>query len=149
MPAADARCRRPLPTPTTRYEFQDELNPLRSDQWAVLELEQPLPCSVPSVLIGSHLDTDQNLATCRLAFHGRLLQSVTKEEVEKLRIFKRKLKEGQIERVQDERTVICKNLFQAGTDVSAKPNRNRTGAHGRSIVHRSFRAAPRCAGGQF
>lgn len=73
---------------------------MRADQWAVLELEHPLPCAIPAVLIGSHLDVDANSATCRLAFHGRLLHSVTKEEVEKLRIFKHKLKEGQIERVQ-------------------------------------------------
>ena len=35
-----------------------------------------------------------------------------------LRIFKHKLKEGQIERVQDASTLICKNLFTAGTDMN-------------------------------
>jgi len=100
------------------YEHQDELDPMRADQWAVLELEQPIPCAVPSVLIGSHLDTDSNAASCRLAFHGVLLHSVSRQEVEQLRIFKRKEKEGQVERVHDERTVICKNLFQPGTDMN-------------------------------
>jgi len=119
--ASVALAKTPLQTSidlSREYEYQDELNPLRPDQWAVLQFEQPLPCAVPSVLIGSHLDSDTNLSTCRLAFHGRLLQSVTPEEVARLRIFKRKLKEGQIERVQDERTVICKNLFLAGTDMN-------------------------------
>ncbi|KAL3914363.1 MAG: hypothetical protein SGPRY_007653, partial [Prymnesium sp.] len=117
--ASVALAKTPLPESidlTREYEHQDELDPTRADQWAVLQLEQPLPCALPSVLIGSHLDTDSNLASCRLAFHGRLLLSVSKEEVERLRIFKRKLKEGQIER--DERTVICKNLFLAGTDMN-------------------------------
>lgn len=46
------------------------------------------------------------------------MRSLTPEEVHALRIFKRKLKEGQIERVHDERTVICKSLFKAGTDMN-------------------------------
>ena len=100
------------------FEHQDVLDPTRADQWAVLELETPLPCAIPSVLIGSHLDTDTSTTGCRLAFHGMLLRTITREEVEKLRIFKRKQKEGQIDRVQDERTVICKNLFNAGTDMN-------------------------------
>ena len=46
------------------------------------------------------------------------VQSVSSEEVEQLKIFKRKLKEGQVDRVHDEQTVICKNLFQPGTDMN-------------------------------
>ena len=46
------------------------------------------------------------------------VQSLSSEEVEQLKIFKRKLKEGQVDRVHDEQTVICKNLFQPGTDMN-------------------------------
>ena len=40
------------------------------------------------------------------------------EELRALKIYKHKLKEGQVERVQDETTLICKNLFQPGTDMN-------------------------------
>ena len=43
-----------------------------------------------------------------------MVQSLKPEEVAALRIYKHKLKEGQVERVHDETTVICKNLFQPG-----------------------------------
>ena len=35
-----------------------------------------------------------------------------------LRIFKWKSKEGQVDRVTDEHTVICKGLFKPGTDMN-------------------------------
>jgi len=100
------------------YEYQDELDQTEPEQWAVLQLEQPIACALPTTVIGSHLDSDTNLNTCRLAFHGKLLRSLSPEELRKLRIFKHKSKEGQVERVQDEQTLICKNLFKPGTDMN-------------------------------
>ena len=41
-----------------------------------------------------------------------MLRAVGTPELRTLRIFKFKSKEGQVERVQDERTVICKGLFK-------------------------------------
>ena len=46
------------------------------------------------------------------------MQALSAEELHALKIFKRKLKEGQIDRVQDANTVICKGLFQPGTDMN-------------------------------
>ena len=40
------------------------------------------------------------------------------QELHSLRIFKPKFKEGQVDRVQDARTVICKGLFKPGTDMN-------------------------------
>ena len=77
-----------------------------------------VPCALPAVGIGSHLDAATTSATCRLAFHGLMLRAVGTPELRTLRIFKFKSKEGQVERVQDERTVICKSLFKPGTDMN-------------------------------
>ncbi|KAL0044347.1 hypothetical protein WJX82_001339 [Trebouxia sp. C0006] len=43
-------------------------------QWGLLTLSQPITASEDSVLIGSRLDANQEAATCRLAFYGRLLK---------------------------------------------------------------------------
>ena len=113
--------RAPLPLAfdfSREWLFQEELHPAAAEQWAVLELETPVSCALPCAVIGSHLDADATANACRLAFHGMLVQSLTDEQFHALRIFKHKLKEGQIERVQDASTLICKNLFTAGTDMN-------------------------------
>jgi len=99
------------------YEWQEELDVERAEQWAILHLESPVACSLPCAGIGSHLDSEKE-NSCRLAFHGMMVQSLTQEETESLKIFKRRSKEGQVDRVQDESTVICKNLFNPGTDMN-------------------------------
>ena len=100
------------------YEYQDELDADCPDQWAVIQLETPVPCALPAVAIGSHLDSTSSASTCRLAFHGLMLTALSNDEVHALRIFKRKCKEGVIDRVQDETTVICKSLFKPNTDMN-------------------------------
>ena len=104
--------------PAAEYAYQEELNPNRAEQWAVLQFESPVPCALPAVGIGSHLDAATTSAACRLAFHGVMLKAMSTEELRALRIFKRKSKEGQVDRVTDERTVICKGLFKPGTDMN-------------------------------
>ena len=119
--AAVALARTPLRThfdATAEYEHCDELDPDSADQWAVIQLETPVPCALPAVAIGSHLDGASETSSCRLAFHGLMLRAVSDAELHALKIFKRKVKEGQIERVQDANTVICKALFSPGTDMN-------------------------------
>ena len=45
-------------------------------QYVLLKFETPVTCPPGSLLIGSRFDTDIHSNTCRLAFHGRLGQSV-------------------------------------------------------------------------
>jgi len=116
-----AAARKSLPEtfdPAAEYEYQDELDPVSTEQWAVVQLEHPVSCALPATAIGSHLDTDTNLNTCRLAFHGKLVRALTTDDLKTLRVFKHKSKEGQVDRVQDDQTVICKNLFKPGTDMN-------------------------------
>ena len=84
----------------------------------MLQLEQPVACALPATAICSHLETDHNLNACRIAFYGKLVRSLAPDEVAKLRVFKRKRKEGQVERLHDDHTLICKNLFRPGTDMT-------------------------------
>jgi len=102
---------------TAEYGHQNELDSDDADQWAVIQFECPVPCALPAIGIGSHLDGATTSTACRLAFYGRMLRAITNEELRSLSIFKRKSKEGQIDRVQDAHTVICKGLFKPGTDM--------------------------------
>ncbi|XP_041837086.1 selenocysteine-specific elongation factor [Melanotaenia boesemani] len=92
------------------------------EQWALLEFERPVTCPAFCLVIGSKLDTDIHTNTCRLAFQGRLLQgfedkSYAETALPRLRIYKTKQKEGQVERVTDDYTVIGRSLFKKETNL--------------------------------
>ncbi|KAM4587863.1 selenocysteine-specific elongation factor [Odontesthes bonariensis] len=92
------------------------------DQWALLEFDRPVTCPALCLVIGSKLDTDIHANACRLAFQGRLLQgfedkSYAETALPHLRIYKTKHKEGQVERVTDDYTVIGRSLFKKETNL--------------------------------
>lgn len=53
--------------------------PHSGPQWAYLRFSQPVTAPVDALVIGSRLDADLNAASCRLAFHGRLVALVDPE----------------------------------------------------------------------
>ena len=73
-------------------------------------------------MLGSKLDTDIHKNICRLAFDGKLLHSFTDKdyqttELSKLRIYKNKKKEGQVERCVNDYEVVAKNMFKKETNI--------------------------------
>lgn len=105
------------------YAFQDCLRTGTPDvQWAYVELEQPVTSTLGALLIASHLESDVNLNVCRLAFYGRLLAEFDPADsasLSRLRVYKNKVKTGQVDRVQDAQTIVGRSLFSATTDVNA------------------------------
>eukprot|EP01102_Stenamoeba_stenopodia_P016219 TRINITY_DN5645_c0_g1_i2.p1 TRINITY_DN5645_c0_g1~~TRINITY_DN5645_c0_g1_i2.p1 ORF type:complete len:441 (-),score=109.62 TRINITY_DN5645_c0_g1_i2:9-1331(-) len=108
------------------YLYQEELYPDDAEhpagtQWALLQFEKPVICPLRSLVIGSRLETDIHTNTCRLAFFGRLLEPIDTNApyaLQRLKIYKPKQKEGGIDRVTDERTLIGKNLFKKETNIN-------------------------------
>ncbi|KAM9408118.1 selenocysteine-specific elongation factor [Pholidichthys leucotaenia] len=93
-----------------------------TQQWALLEFERPVTCPSLCLVIGSKLDTDIHTNACRLAFQGRLLEgfedkNYAETALPRLRIYKTKHKEGQVERVTDDYTVIGRSLFKKETNL--------------------------------
>ncbi|XP_062924313.1 selenocysteine-specific elongation factor [Mobula hypostoma] len=91
-------------------------------QWALLEFEKPVTCPRLCLVIGSKLDIDIHTNTCRLAFHGVLLEGFEEKNyaevsLPKLKVFKSKYKEGQVERVSDDYSVIGRSLFKKETNI--------------------------------
>lgn len=104
---------------TGQGETSSEPDP---EQWALLEFERPVTCPSLCLVIGSKLDRDIHANACRLAFQGRLLQgfedkSYAETALPHLRIYKTKHKEGQVERVCDDYTLIGRNLFKKETNL--------------------------------
>eukprot|EP00057_Strongylocentrotus_purpuratus_P014747 XP_011669221.1 PREDICTED: selenocysteine-specific elongation factor [Strongylocentrotus purpuratus] len=106
---------------------EGEKETLPTQQWALLEFEKPVACPRNCLIIGSKLDTDIHTNTCRLAFHGKLLHAITdKNYVEtvlpQLKIYKTKLREGLIDRMTDEYSVIGRSLFKKETNLQTFTN---------------------------
>ncbi|XP_039104549.1 selenocysteine-specific elongation factor [Hyaena hyaena] len=91
-------------------------------QWALVEFEKPVTCPRLCLVIGSRLDADIHASTCRLAFHGVLLRGLEDRDyaasfLPRLRVYKLKCKQGLVERVMDDHSVIGRSLFKKETSI--------------------------------
>jgi len=106
---------------------ESDSEPMPSRQFAVVEYEKPVTCQRNALVIGSKLDTDIHSNVCRIAFHGRLLEIMSDAKemqsiLPKVKVYKTKVREGQVERCTDEYTVIGKNLFKKETNIQTFVN---------------------------
>lgn len=105
-----------------QYEYMEELLPGGSTAstdciFVLLQFESHVWTTLDTKLIASKLDMDTHSNSCRLAFWGRILwqtQNVNyeKELLPQLRIFKRKEKQGNVQRVVNANEIIVQNLFK-------------------------------------
>ncbi|CAK61959.1 unnamed protein product (macronuclear) [Paramecium tetraurelia] len=89
--------------------------------FGVLQLEKPLIASMNSLVIASKLDTDLEANICRIAFYGNILYSYTTQQLFQqnfLRIFRKKTKNGKVEKVIDNYTLLIKDLFKKETNIA-------------------------------
>eukprot|EP01133_Synstelium_polycarpum_P013683 gene13683-16118_t len=109
------------------YKYQEVLHPISPEypvgsQYVLLSFEHPVLCPLNSVIIGSKLDVSLDTSSCRIAFHGQLLEGidVTNKQLlsDKLKIYKTKTKEGVVDRIHSEDTVLGKNIFSKESDLS-------------------------------
>uniref|UniRef100_A0A0P4WG20 Selenocysteine-specific elongation factor n=1 Tax=Scylla olivacea TaxID=85551 RepID=A0A0P4WG20_SCYOL len=111
------------------YKHQQELfAPKHEDgttshlhQFALLQFEKPIQITPNSSLIGSKLDMDVHTNMCRLAFKGELLEIFTEKnyqetQLERIKVYKNKSKEGLVERMANENEIIVKNLLKKDTN---------------------------------
>lgn len=111
----------------TKAESADSGNDLQEkyfpqQQWLLIEFEKPVICPEHSLVIGSRLDTDIHLNMCRIAFHGKVLvplldKNYSETFLPKLQVYKTKFKEGIVERMLDEYSVIGRSLFKKETNI--------------------------------
>jgi len=102
------------------YQYLEEMLPSQWTEekgpvWALLQLEQPVPCPLGSVVIASKLDIDIHTNTCRLAFHGKAFELITAKQetaISSLKIFKTKTRTGSADRARSSSLpVVCYGDF--------------------------------------
>jgi len=108
------------------YIYSEELCPNgrehnKGTQFALLEFDYPITVPIDSIAIGTRLDADINVNQCRLAFFGKMLEAVDMSDVEKLKqlkVYTPKAREGRVDRVHDNKTLLAKDLFKKETDLT-------------------------------
>eukprot|EP01127_Copromyxa_protea_P017401 TRINITY_DN5298_c0_g1_i2.p1 TRINITY_DN5298_c0_g1~~TRINITY_DN5298_c0_g1_i2.p1 ORF type:complete len:419 (-),score=72.49 TRINITY_DN5298_c0_g1_i2:41-1297(-) len=86
--------------------------------FALMTLETPTFCPLDWIFISSKLDTDIHVNQCRLAFHGHIVQQIEPQQIEKMKVYTLKEKEGKIERSTSNTSAIGVNLFKKETDMN-------------------------------
>ncbi|CAD5111445.1 DgyrCDS754 [Dimorphilus gyrociliatus] len=108
----------------SEYKYEEELLDV-GKQYLLVEFERPVICSADSYIIGSRLDTDVHANICRLAFYGSLVKTFGpnySKDLEALKIFKWKQRQGVVERKTDDYTVVCNGLFKKESNIEAFRN---------------------------
>jgi len=104
----------------TEYTYQPEFQ--GESIFALIHFETPIFCPMGSILIASKLDIDINSNACRLAFSGTVTHPLQEEQLKSLKIYKKKIKTGEIDRVLTKDTLIAKNLFRKETNMNLFTN---------------------------
>jgi selenocysteine-specific elongation factor len=90
--------------------------------YAYLTFETPLVCHPGAIVIGSRMDADVNQNSCRLAFHGNILQNVNELSPNGwpvgLKVMTNKERRGRVDRINDDYVLIGVGLFKKETDLS-------------------------------
>ena len=112
------------------YQFCSEFSEIEPENtsktngpvFMLLQFEKPILSSPNSILIGSKLDSDILSNTCRIAFYGKpdvVFHEANYSEtfLSNLKVFKPKQKQGAIDRIFSEDSVICKNMLKKETNI--------------------------------
>jgi selenocysteine-specific elongation factor len=102
------------------YLYEDKLPEEISehhDFYALIEFEHSMLIYDDMLLIASKLDSEETSA-CRLAFYGNVSIKNSSIDRNKLKIYKEKSREGNVQRLVNEQEVIVVNLFKKDTDRS-------------------------------
>ncbi|KAF6200935.1 hypothetical protein GE061_005382 [Apolygus lucorum] len=127
-----------------QYEFAEELPEVDDcvHVFALLEFEQPIPCTSGDLVIVSKLDIDIQKPCCRLGLYGNVNLCITDKNYEetvlpKLLIFKWKEKKGLIYKIVNDREIIAHSLFKKETKMHSFLNLKVTFTSGETGVIRS------------
>ncbi|KAM3146708.1 hypothetical protein pb186bvf_001238 [Paramecium bursaria] len=104
-------------------EELDQFDKLRDKYniFGLLQLEKPLLATQNSLVIASKLDTDLEANLCRIAFYGNILLNYNHNQIFQdnfIKLFRKKTKVGQIEKIIDDYTLLITGLFKKDTNIN-------------------------------
>ena len=112
------------PDPAKKYPFIEEVpeseKEIPSDVYGILLLDKPCFLREQSFFIGSRLDLSVDSKECRMAFCGTALQLRNhdpQQVYEEFTLTKNKRKEGEVERIANDGSIIVKDMFNKSSNI--------------------------------
>ena len=112
----------------TQNEYVDEVDPQNAkdfqDLFVIMHLEKDVFIKDNSQYIGAKFDLSTDIKECRLAFSGNVIfkarveNEKTIESLLPIKISRLKEKKGTVEKLQDDRTLLIKNMFKKETNLT-------------------------------
>jgi hypothetical protein len=101
----------------SEFDFEEKLNNSDDFTFAYLKFDQKMLVPPDMIALGSKIDFDISYKSNRIAFYGKLFESVNTNLEGKLKIFKMKSKAGSILRLVDDKSAIIQRLFKKDSNA--------------------------------
>jgi hypothetical protein len=101
----------------SEFNFEDKLVSHDEFTFAFLKFDYKLLIPPEMIALGSKIDFDVSHKSNRIAFYGKIIDSLPIADANKLKVFKMKAKTGGILRLVDDQTAIVKSLFKKDSNV--------------------------------
>ena len=118
------KCNDEAPVEGKKYEYVEEISADSKEEnvFGVLLMDKPCYIREASFYIASKLDISIDTKECRMVFSGRSIRNIFHNGVdtiyEGIKLIKKKRKQGTVERVSNDGSVIVKDLFNKNSNIT-------------------------------
>lgn len=99
------------------FNFNENLESSDDYQFAILKFDNKILVAPETVALGSKIDFDISHKSNRIAFYGKIIDKYEENQLNKIKIYKNKAKQGKIIRMATDNVAVVINLFKKDSNV--------------------------------
>lgn len=99
------------------FNFNENLESTDDYQFAILKFDNKILVAPETVALGSKIDFDISHKSNRIAFYGKIIDKYEENQLNKIKIYKNKAKQGKIIRMASDNVAVVINLFKKDSNV--------------------------------
>jgi hypothetical protein len=99
------------------FNFNENLESSDQYQFAILKFDNKILVAPETVALGSKIDFDISHKSNRIAFYGKIIDKYEENQLNKIKIYKNKAKQGKIIRMASDNVAVVINLFKKDSNV--------------------------------
>ncbi len=99
------------------FNFNENLESIDEFQFAILKFDNKILIPPETIALGSKIDFDTSHKSNRIAFYGKIIDKYEENQLNKIKIYKNKLKQGKIIRMASDSIAVVINLFKKDSNV--------------------------------
>jgi len=99
------------------FNFNENLENNDDFQFAILKFDNNIFIPPDTIALGSKIDFDISHKSNRIAFFGKIIDKYEENEINRIKIYKNKSRQGKIIRIANDNTAIVINLFKKDSNI--------------------------------